>query len=134
METKKVTLNKTRCQNLHIGKKKQCPDLKVHGEKMNKADQIKYIGDEIDKTGKAKATIEKRKAKGFDLPSEITAITDDIPLGPWRLQSGLMLRQAMLVNGTLFNSECWQGKDVDKDIKILNKPDEALHRSLVSAH
>ena len=101
---------------------------------MNKTDQIKYLGYEIDKTGKFKATKEKRKAKGFGLASEITAITDDIPLEQWRLQAGLMLQQAMLVNGTLFNCECWQGKGVDKDIKILNKPDEALHRSLVSAH
>ena len=65
METKKVTLNKTKCHNLHIGKKKQCPDLKVHGEKINKADQIKYIGGEINKTGKAKATIEKNKSQRF---------------------------------------------------------------------
>ena len=46
------------------------------------------------------------------------------------MRAGLMLRQAMLVNATLFNSDCWQGKDVAKDIKSLNKPDKALHRKL----
>ena len=34
----------------------------------------------------------------------------------------------------MFNSECWQGKEVFKDILLLNKPDQALHRSLISAH
>ena len=136
METKKVTLNKTKCHNLHIGKKKQCPTLKVHGDIINNAEEVKYLVDERDKTGKVKAVINKRKAnfKGFGIASEITTITDDIPLGQWRIQAGIMLRQAMLVNGTLFNSECWQGKDVQKDISNLNKPDKALHQSLVSAH
>ena len=45
-----------------------------------------------------------------------------------------MLRQAMLVNGTLFNSECWQGPSIDKEIKTLNKPDEALLRGLMNGH
>ena len=87
-----MTPNKTKFHNLHIVKKKQCPPLKVHGDIRNKVDQIKYLGDEIDKSGKNKATIEKRKANGFGIASDITAITDDIPLGQWRLQAGLMLR------------------------------------------
>ena len=33
-----------------------------------------------------------------------------------------------------FNSGCWQGKIVAKDINVLSKPDEAMHRSLVIAH
>ena len=106
----------------------------VHGDIIDNADEVKYLGDDIDKSGKVKASIEKRKAKGYGIASEITAITDDIPLGQWRIQAGIMLRQAMLVNGTLFNSECWQGNSVSKDICSLNKPDEALHRSLVTAH
>ena len=48
---------------------------------MDTTNQVKYLGDEIDNTGKVKATIVKRKAKGFGIASEITAITDDIPLG-----------------------------------------------------
>ena len=134
METKNLTLNTKKCHNVHMGKSKQCPKLRIHDEYMQNQEQVKYLGDELVATGTARATIDKRTAKGFGITSDITAITDDIPLGQWRIQAGLLLRQAMLVNGTLFNSECWQGKEVSKDILLLSKPDQALHRSLISAH
>ena len=57
-----------------------------------------------------------------------------MPLGQWRVKSGIILRQAMMVNGTLYNSECWQGTDVEKEIKTLSKPDQALLWGLVSGH
>ena len=40
----------------------------------------------------------------------------------------------MLVNGILFNSECWQGPNVDKEIRTLDKPDQALLRGLMTGH
>ena len=101
---------------------------------MDNEEKVKYLGDQLDTTGKAKTTIEDRKAKGYGIISDITAITDDIPLGQWRIPAALLLRKAMLVNGTMFNSECWQGKTISKDIEVLNKPDEALHRSLIDGH
>jgi hypothetical protein len=134
MECKKLTLNNKKCHNTHIGKYRKCPNIKVHNENMKQSEKVKYLGDQLDKSGKAKTTIEERKAKGFGIIADISAITDDIPLGPWRIQSALMLRQAMLVNGTMFNSECWQGKTVSSDIKVLNKADKGLHRSLVDGH
>ena len=48
---------------------------------MDNAQQVYYLGDELDKTGKAKATIEKRRPKGFGIAADILSITDDIPLG-----------------------------------------------------
>ena len=139
METKKLKLNKKKCHKIHIqvrNKKltKRCPNLKVHGEAMNEAVKVKYLGDQVAEKGSTKATIEERKAKGFGIISEISAITDDIPLGPWRIKSALLLRQAMLINGTMFNSECWQSRNISKDILELTKPDMALHRNLVNGH
>ena len=49
------------------------------------------------------------------------------------MQAGLTLRQAMFVNGTLFNSEAWHNVE-DKDILPLEKVDEALLRGLLQAH
>ena len=116
METKKLKLNKKKCHNVHIEKKtkqnkpkQRCPKLKVHGDEMENSVKVKYLGDQLDETGNAKATIDERKAKGFGIISDISAITDEIPLGPWRIKAALLLRQAMLINGTMFNSECWQG-------------------------
>ena len=62
--------------------------------------------------------------------AEIIAILDDIPLGKYKIDIGLKLREAMLLNGILFNSEAWHNIS-DKEIKILESVDEHLLRSLV---
>ena len=136
MDTKKLSLSKTKCHNVHIGNVKAngCSRLKVHNSPMLNETQVKYLGDQVNNSGQIKATIDERRAKAFGLTSEILSIANNVPLGQWRIQSGLMLRQAMLVNGTLYNSECWQGLDVDSEILGFAKPDEALLRGLVFGH
>ena len=47
--------------------------------------------------------------------------------------AGLRLRQAMFVNGILYNSEAWQGIK-DKDLFVFEKADEALLRRILGAH
>ena len=58
---------------------------------------------------------------------------NEMPLSHRRIKAGLLLRQAMLVNGILFNSEAWHSTN-SKDISVLEKVDEALLRGLLSAH
>ena len=58
---------------------------------------------------------------------------NEIPLVQWRTEAGLTLRQAMLVNGTLFNAESWHGV-TNKYIVLLEKVDESLLRGLLQAH
>ena len=65
---------------------------------MEDSDREKYLGDMVDKTGKTRATVENRKAKGYALVAEIMAILDEIPLGSHKMEIGLHLRQAMLLN------------------------------------
>ena len=49
------------------------------------------------------------------------------------MEIGLKLRQAMLMNSLLFNSEAWH--DItEKEIKLLEVVDEHLLRSLAGAH
>ena len=100
---------------------------------MNTSNQEKYLGDFIDKTGSSRPNIEHRKSKGRAIISTIMAIINEIPLAHWKIQAGLSLRQAMLINGILFNSEAWHGVD-KKDIVMLEKMDEALIRGILSAH
>ena len=134
MDLEKLTLSKSKCRNIHIGKQKyECPALKVNGEEMKNSDQELYLGDVIHKNAKAKPNIERRKAKGYGIINEILAIVNEIPLPHWRVKAGLHLRQAMLVNGILYNSEAWHNI-CDKDIIPLEKVDEALLRGLLSAH
>ena len=63
----------------------------------------------------------------------ILSIVNDLPLGHWRVEAGLRLREALFINGTLFNSEVWQG-DIDEDIESLEKVDQALLRGILGAH
>ena len=61
------------------------------------------------------------------------AILSEIPLGKYRVDIGLKLRQAMLVNGILFNSEGWHSV-TEEDIRTMEKVDEALLRSILQTH
>ena len=47
---------------------------------MESSTQEKYLGDVIDKSGKSKIDIEKRKSKGYGIISDILAIINEIPL------------------------------------------------------
>ena len=39
--------------------------------------------------------------------AEILALLQEIPLGKYKMEIWLQLRQAMLINGILYNSEVW---------------------------
>ena len=67
------------------------------------------------------------------MAAEIISILDEIPLEQHRMEIGLLLRQAMLINSMLFNSEAWHSMR-ENDIKMLEAVDEYLLRSLVHAH
>ena len=60
-------------------------------------------------SGQIRHTIEQRRDRGYAIVAEIIAILDDIPLGKYKIDIGLKLREAMLLNGILFNSEAWHG-------------------------
>ena len=111
----------------------KCSELKVHNDKMEDSNREKYLGDILDKTGKIKGTVEERQRRGYGLVAEILAILAEIPLGKYKMEIGLHLRQGMLLNGMLFNSEVWHGIS-DEEINMLEKVDEHLLRSLVNGH
>ena len=91
----------------------------------------KYVGDILsaDKTNTAK--IKERTDKGFGIVNEICAIIDEIPLGPYKISVGLKLREAILINGMLFNSEVWYNVTED-EIKKLCEVDEYLSRKILN--
>ena len=94
--------------------------------------QEKYLGDIVHSSGRNQATIEDRRDKGFAIVGKILAIIDETPLGKYKMEIGLKLRQEMLLNGILFNIEAWHNV-TEKDIKMLEAVDEHLLRSLVKA-
>ena len=134
IELKKLTLSSKKCSKIHVGKaSSSCPELKVHDMKMKNSEKEKYLGDQLSSSSKIKETIDERVAKGYGVVYEILAILDEIPLGKYRLEIGLKLRQAMLLNGVLFNSEAWHAVTKD-DIRPLERVDECLLRSLLQSH
>jgi hypothetical protein len=134
MESKKIQLSLKKCVRIHIGKDhSECPEVKVHNDNMKSAESEKYLGDIIHQDGTLKATIAQRKSKGNGIVAEILSILDEIPLGSNRVEVGIMLREAMLINGILFNSEAWHGI-TKKNIRELERIDEALLRGIVKAH
>ena len=86
-------------------------------------------------TGKGLSNKQLKTAKnrGFAIVAEILAILQEIPLGKYKMEIGLKLRQAMLINGILFNSEAWHNIN-EAELKMLESVDEHLLRSLVKAH
>ena len=134
MDLEKLSLSKAKCHNIHIGNQLiQCPKLKVNGAQMHNSEAEIYLGDILEKNTKKRTNIEKRKSRGYGIVNDILAIVNGVPLSHWKIKAGLLLRQAMLINGILFNSEAWHNVTT-KDIMALEKVDEALLRGLLRAH
>ena len=134
VETKKLKLSDKKCHKMHIGKmNKNCPSLNIHGEKMNVSNKEKYLGDILTNDGKIQATVDDRLAKGQGLIKQILTILSEIPLGKFKVQMGLHLRQAMLINGTLYNSEAWHCF-TETQIKQFQLIDNQLLRKVFNAH
>jgi hypothetical protein len=134
IESKKLRLSKKKCFQIHIGKgHDNCPKLKVHEDIMKEAEREKYLGDVICEKDSIQATIENRKAKGQGIISEILSIIGEIPLGKHTTTVALKLREVMLLNGILFNSEAWHGV-TKKHIKSLEVIDQQLLRGILKAH
>lgn len=135
IESKRLELGDKKSNRLHIGKhtNKNCYQLKVHENIMNTSKQEKYIGDIISDDGKNTANIAARKAKGFGIVGDILAILDEIPFGKYKVEAGIHMRNGMLINGMLTNSETWYGL-TEQDIKQLESVDEYLIRKILNAH
>ena len=102
IELKKLKLGLKKCAKIHIGNKlssDMCPQQLIHGKPMKSSEQEKYLGDYVTRYGNSKATIRERKTRGNAIVSEMRALLRDIPLGSFRTQIGLVLRQAWFING-----------------------------------
>ena len=134
MEAEKLSLSDKKCHVIHVGSKlENCKELKVHKNKMHESKSEKYLEDTINSTGSQRSTVQGRKQKGFGMVSQIVAIVKKVPLGRWRMKSSMLLRNSMLINSMLFNSEAWHGI-VKDDEQVLSRVDESLLRALLSAH
>ena len=100
---------------------------------MKEVASAKYLGNFVSSTGGVRETVEDRRSKGWGKVATIEGILSSVDLGDHRVEVGLLLRKAILVNSLLFTAETWSG--VRKaDIMRLEQVDQALLRSLGSGH
>ena len=93
MEFETLSLNKTKCHKIHMGKpNKSCPDLRVHDSVMHEVSCDKYLGDKIYKLGSIETNIKDKVRKGIGRTKEILALTKEAPLVCWKLKSGFIMR------------------------------------------
>ena len=110
IESKKLKMSANKCHKIHVGSQNPfCPSLKIEEKRMEKVEEETYLGDKVSSCGTFHPTVSARASKGYGITNEILSILSEIPLGGHRVATGLRLREAMLINGILFNSEIWHG-------------------------
>ena len=137
MEMKKLLFSYTKCKHVHSGKENPfCPDLQVHGNLMAKSKKEKYLGDLVCDTllgdGSNEQNVKCRKSKGIGIVSQIMVILESVSLGSYYFEIAILLREALLINGILTNSEVWYGL-TKTQISELEAVDRILLRRLLDA-
>ena len=142
-----------KCKKLHIGRKNHmCPDLFVDTWKLEKEDEnkkginnlkdvfsgdylmeevdsVKYLGDILSMDGKNKKNIESRKGKAWGAVRQIISILNETCFGPFYFEMAMVLRNSLLINSMLTNSEAWYGL-TKNDIEELESVDLFLMRKI----
>jgi hypothetical protein len=132
-ESKKLEFGIKKCNKMHIGEETLvCEDIRVHEEVGETVIKDKYVGDVLAANGSNTENVKQRTDKGYGIVNEIISILGEIPLGPYRVSVGLKLREAMLLNGILFNSEIWYNLK-DEEVDKLSAVDEYLLRKILGA-
>ena len=121
------------CQDTHRKKCAECDNLFVHNKILQESHQVKYLGDVIHEDGRPRSTILDRVNRGWAICGQIFGFLKDIHIGNLRVQIGLELKQSLLLNGILFNSEVWHSMK-DTDIASLVIIDQYLKRGLLYSH
>ena len=151
---KKLQFGATKCHKMHVGAKRIfCPDLKVDNwevsaveniqtgeteitdeylgtQRMETSDSEKYLGDLISSDGTNTKNIQARRAKGIGIVDQIMDILTGTIFGPFYFEVGLILRESLLVNSILTNSEAWYGLK-DTEVEQLEQSDESFLRKFL---
>ena len=106
--TDRAKKDKSKCRKLHIGKQTHdCRALKVHGTAMKEVKDDRYLGDILSCDGKNTKNIKDRISKGVGIIANIFNLLEVISFGQYHFEIAVLLRNSMLINGTLTNAEVW---------------------------
>ena len=129
-DTKKLELSEIKCFKMHIGPdQSRFPQLKIHDSVMKNTTQEKYLGDVLSSNTKIDENLKMRHDKGVGITNQITSLLKEVSFGFYYFQMGLLFRNALLLNGILFNTEVIHGL-TDKHIDMLEEWDKMFMRNL----
>ena len=124
------TTGKSKCHKLHVGKVNTlCPELLVHGTPMEMVKSEVYLGDVLSSDGTNSENVKKRISKGNGILAQIKNILETVSFGKHYFKIALLLRESLLLNGILTNSEVWYGLK-KSEIADLEKLDIMFFRTL----
>ena len=119
---------------MHVGPNKEnCEKLIIHDKQMLTTDKQKYLGDIVCSSGSNQENIKDRCKTGHSAISQIKSLMNDISLGKFTIQIGLILRDSIFLSKMLLNSEVWHSltKSQVEELEVINR---ILMRYTLKAH
>ena len=110
-----------------------CPTLKVHESDMVKVQSDKYLGDVLSSEYLNKMNIDAKCSKGMGMITQIMMLLEEVGFGPFYFETAILLREAVFVNGLLFNVEVNYGL-TKEDINRLELLDRVLLKKIFGCH
>jgi hypothetical protein len=124
------TTGKSKCHKLHVGEMNTlCPELLVHGCPMESVQSDTYLGDVIAADGTNTLNIKARISKGNGILAKIRNYLETVSFGSHYFKMALLLRESLLLNGILTNSDVWYGI-TESEILDLENLDVTFFRTL----
>ena len=154
---KKLQFGASKCHKLHVGKNKiVCPKNSIDSWSLEKAhegaktildfrdiegephimeivSEDSYLGDILQSDGKNVRNIEERYKRGMGAVKQVCQMLDDLCLGQYHFEAGVLLRNSLVLSSLLSNSESWYNL-TKMDICKLESVDEEMLRKLLFAH
>ena len=122
----------SKCVKMHVGKpNSECPTLKVHHQDMTEVTEVKYLGEVVMASGKNTRNFQEKIQKGTVLVFQILKIIKSVGFGSFTPEIALLLRNSILVNGMLTNTEvCYNF--TTKDAEDFEKVDRLFFQKVLS--
>ena len=92
--------------------------------------EITYFGDILSMDGKNTKNIKSRISKGIGIISQIFNLMEVVSFGTHHFKIALLLRDSMLVNGTIYNSEIWHSFS-NKEVQEFEDLEKMFFRKLL---
>ena len=154
---KKLQFGASKCHKMHIGKSSiLCPrntidtwtmekdhenaktilefsDKEGEPHEMELLQNDLYLGDVLQDDGKNVKNIDERYRRGSGAVKQVCQMLDELCLGSYHFEAGIILRNSLVLSSLISNSESWYNL-TSRDISRLEEIDEQMLRKMLFAH